>query len=597
MAERLTFGRMRLHRAYYLLAAFEVLTVAGALYLTHQLGAAFDASLANSRSWDDRIAAYATLDDRAQEVRAPGEDVFVSEDPVAAHRRFTAAVARFDHEIAAARGESQRIAYPSSRAVITADVDAVVATRGALVNAVEGLFTDAEQKQTRRMADHAPEADHALDAANAAIGRLQDDAVAQGRLALLLQSRRAATLRRSESAVGAGIVLIVLGAAYYGRRVSTQTEAAAAEREGHVAQLRETADALRRAEERLRLAARATNEALRDWELGTGTLWWNEAFGATFAPAGAPASVETWRALLHPDDAEHVERGLREFLQGTSEVWSDEYRVRRANGTYAWVLDRGFAVRDPDGAPQRLVSSMMDITERKEAERMKSDFVSFVSHQLRTPLAGMSWMLELAAETEHLPDVAREYIADARESAARLVTLVNDLLDIARLESGRTVAANEALSLEELTGSVLAEMSPLVAERSHRVRVDPGDVSRVWADPQLIRQVVTNLLSNAVKYTPAGGRIDIALQQQNGTVQWRIQDTGVGIPRAAQARLFERFYRADNAMALEVEGTGLGLHLVRLIVEQAGGRIWCESEEGRGAAFTFTLPAAQEGCA
>jgi signal transduction histidine kinase len=235
----------------------------------------------------------------------------------------------------------------------------------------------------------------------------------------------------------------------------------------------------------------------------------------------------------------------------------------------------------------------MDITERKESERMKSDFVSFVSHQLRTPLSGMSWMLELAADTQDLPGEAQEYIADARESANRLVSFVNDLLDIARLESGRTGAVPAVLPLDDLTRSVLQEFQGLVADKRHDVALRAERVAPVWADPQMVRQVVANLFSNAVKYTPPGGHIAVSLEQHNGTVQWSVKDDGVGVPKLAQSRLFEKFYRADNVQTLESEGTGLGLHLVRLIVQQAGGRVWCESVEGQGALFAFTLPVAQ----
>jgi signal transduction histidine kinase len=240
-----------------------------------------------------------------------------------------------------------------------------------------------------------------------------------------------------------------------------------------------------------------------------------------------------------------------------------------------------------------MIGSMMDITARKEAERMKSDFVSFVSHQLRTPISGMSWMLELAEHASALPDEARSYVADARESAARLASLVNDLLDVSRLESGRIPLQIEPVNLAALTESVIAEAQALVRDKGHELDMASTGPRLVPADEQLLRQVVANLLSNAIKYTPAGGRINVRVAQDNGFVRWAVTDSGIGIPEGAQSRLFEKFYRADNAVATETEGTGLGLHLVRLIVEQFGGHVWVESGEGRGATFGFALPASE----
>lgn len=115
----------------------------------------------------------------------------------------------------------------------------------------------------------------------------------------------------------------------------------------------------------------------------------------------------------------------------------------------------------------------------------------------------------------------------------------------------------------------------------------------MFADPQLLRQVVLNLASNAIKYCPTAGDIGVRLTRDHEVVRWQIQDTGVGIPKESQRHLFEKFYRADNVASLETDGTGLGLYLVRLIVEQMGGRVWCESEEGRGATFAFTAPCAR----
>jgi signal transduction histidine kinase len=148
--------------------------------------------------------------------------------------------------------------------------------------------------------------------------------------------------------------------------------------------------------------------------------------------------------------------------------------------------------------------------------------------------------------------------------------------------------------LADATQSVLTELESLIAEKRLQVSVDADHAPEVLADPQLVRQVVMNLISNAIKYNLPGGRIDVRIAGQHDALEWSVRDTGMGIPRAAQSRLFEKFFRADNAVAHEVEGTGLGLHLVRLIIEQAGGRVWCESEPGAGALFAFTLPVAQE---
>ena len=393
--------------------------------------------------------------------------------------------------------------------------------------------------------------------------------------------------------IAAGIVLLIgrIATARVHRdaqRLVAAADAAAA----HSAHCELTA---RKTEERFQMTARATNDVLWDWDIRTGNLWWSEGVRTVFGYAHPPSSADEWKHLIHPDDREWVGHSLRGFLESRDEKWSGEYRFRRGDGTFAWVLDRGIVVRDGNGTAVRMLGSMIDLTDRKEAERMKTDFVSFVSHQLRTPLAGMNWMLELAGDTHGLPPNTREYIQEARQSAGRLVAVVNDLLDIARLESGRTMMAREPLQLDEMTRSVLREMQTLIQEKRHAVAIDADRAPPAVGDPQMIRQVIANLLSNAVKYTPDGGHIDVRLRRQDHQVQWLVSDNGMGIPRGAQPRLFEKFFRADNAVARDAEGTGLGLHLVRLVIEHAGGRVWCESEEGRGATFAFTLPVAQQG--
>jgi len=230
----------------------------------------------------------------------------------------------------------------------------------------------------------------------------------------------------------------------------------------------------------------------------------------------------------------------------------------RRDGTSIWV-EILVSVLPWEGRPA-ILGTFLDITERRRAEealrrseeqnarllaeerevnRMKSDFVSFVTHQLRTPLAGIKWMLELAMEGAEIPDDTASYVRDAREATERLVSLVNDLLDISRLESGRLKLAMRETSLGDLTASVVEELGPLARGKGHRLRIDgAGSRLGVVADPQLLRQAILNLVANAIKYTRPGGDIAVRIAGADGMVCWSIQDSGIGIPKEAQRRLF-----------------------------------------------------------
>jgi PAS domain S-box-containing protein len=288
-------------------------------------------------------------------------------------------------------------------------------------------------------------------------------------------------------------------------------------------------------------------------------------------------------------DYDRAFQDLEALLRNPGRGGEGDLELRRTGRTVHWTAQ---PTRDAAGGIVGLTLTLSDVTHERQASQMKTDFVSFVTHQLRTPLSGIKWMLELAAQAPEMASEAGSYVGDARAAAERLIGLVNDLLDISRLESGKMSVALQPASLAKLTRSVLDDLAPLIREKRHQLSVqDGGEAAEVLADPQLLRQVVLNLTSNAIKYTPAGGVISIALGRGPGpTARWAVTDSGIGIPEGARARLFEKFYRADNAHTVETEGTGLGLYLVRLIVERLDGQVWCESEEGRGSTFSFTLP-------
>ena len=291
----------------------------------------------------------------------------------------------------------------------------------------------------------------------------------------------------------------------------------------------------------------------------------------------------------------HIQPARREVfvqqMRADGFVSGFETPLRRRDGGVIWVSESALTVTDPRDGRVYWEGFLDDITARKEAEQLKSDFVSFVTHQLRTPLSGIRWMLELAQQSNPSPEVA-SFVDDAHESARRLIGLVNDLLDVARLESGRLTTEAQAVEVQDVTASLLQELVPLANARHQVLTQDTSAAPAVLGDPQLVRQAMLNLVSNAIKYTPAGGRISITASRDASHVRWAVQDTGIGISVAAQRHLFQKFYRADNAQMVDTEGTGLGLYLVRLIAERSGGSVSCESAEGAGSTFILRLPVA-----
>lgn len=314
-----------------------------------------------------------------------------------------------------------------------------------------------------------------------------------------------------------------------------------------------------------------------------------ELFGIPAGRADLTLAELLIREFSDPAQNKQAEAVFRALLNDPSRGGEGDLALPVQGRVLHWVAQ---PTVDPGGATIGLTVTFQDLTREREVVRMKSDFVSFVTHQLRTPLAGIRWMLELATQSGTSAEETAAYLRDAGDSVLRLNALVNDLLDASRLESGKLTIEPQRVALRALTDRVLNELAPLVQEKGHRVVVEEAaEDPAVPADPQMLRQVLVNLMSNAIKYTPRGGEIVISLGRRGEVVHWAIRDNGVGIPKPAQSRLFERFYRAENVLAIETEGTGLGLYMVRLILEHLGGRIWCESEEGRGARFAFELPA------
>jgi signal transduction histidine kinase len=232
-----------------------------------------------------------------------------------------------------------------------------------------------------------------------------------------------------------------------------------------------------------------------------------------------------------------------------------------------------------------------DITRQREVTRMKDEFLSVVSHELRTPLTAIRGSLGLLASGRmgRLEERGQRMLEIAAQNSGRLVRLINDLLDIEKIESGREGMKREAVELARLVGEVLESLQPLAEAAGVKLEATVASPPIV-ADPDRILQVLTNLVSNAVKFSTPGGTVLVRAEAREKDVLVTVRDEGRGIPSDKLEAVFERFQQVDSSDAREKGGTGLGLPIARSIVQQHGGRLWAESEFGKGSTFSFTLP-------
>jgi DNA-binding response OmpR family regulator/two-component sensor histidine kinase len=224
---------------------------------------------------------------------------------------------------------------------------------------------------------------------------------------------------------------------------------------------------------------------------------------------------------------------------------------------------------------------------------MKTEFVSIVSHELRTPLTTIKGFTDMVLEGDagEINEEQREFLTIVKQDSDRLVALVNDLLDISRIESGRIDLDIKALDLGSVVRDVVRTLKPSIDEKGQTLQVDiDPELSPIMGDSDRLHQVVTNLLSNAYKYTPDSGSLTIKVAKEGDLAKVSVSDTGVGISKEDQERLFTRFFRADSSLTRDVGGTGLGLTIVKSLVEMHGGTVSVVSEPGIGSTFSFTIP-------
>jgi signal transduction histidine kinase/DNA-binding response OmpR family regulator len=373
--------------------------------------------------------------------------------------------------------------------------------------------------------------------------------------------------------------------------------------------------ALHESKERLDLALQSAGIGTWSWEVGVNVLIWDDFLPPLFGlpPDSSSIGYQDFLALVHPADRERMAREMTAAVEHNL-PYDTEYRVVWPSGTERVLASRGKVNRYSQGKPPRITGVCWDITERRlaveqrqareaaeAANRAKSSFLASMSHELRTPLnaiIGFSELLENHTFGD-LNERQQRYVSNVLTSGRHLLQLINDILDLSKVEAGHVELALSAFDIRSALGEVRTIVGTLAMKKHLDLEVEVEDsVPALTADQSKFKQILYNLLSNAIKFTPDGGSVRVTVrlapevgEKNGGTwIEVAVADTGIGLRIEDQERIFDTFEQVDSAYTREHQGTGLGLALTKRFVELHGGRIWVESESGKGSVFRFVLP-------
>jgi PAS domain S-box-containing protein len=376
-----------------------------------------------------------------------------------------------------------------------------------------------------------------------------------------------------------------------------------------ISERKQAKDALQKSEERFRLAARATNDAIWDWDLITDAIQWNEAITEAFGYEPSEQSNSSgswWKAHIHPEDHDQVVASINDIIYGSGDVWSADYRFRKADNTYAEIYDRGWMVRDKNGNPVRMVGAMRDISMQMKAnmelaayaDRLKrsneelENFAFVASHDLQEPLRKILMFGNSLRRQVHgqLPDQAEEYLNRMQSAAERMQAMILGLLDLSRVNTHGSPF--ERVNLTKLAEEVASDLEARIHSTGGKVVID--QLPTVEGDAVQLRRLLLNLIGNGLKFHHEGiapivrvtGRVETMHKIPLSVID--VKDNGIGFEQSDAERIFQPFMRLNNH--LHFEGSGIGLAICRKIVERHAGSITASSRRGEGSVFTITLP-------
>ncbi len=385
------------------------------------------------------------------------------------------------------------------------------------------------------------------------------------------------------------------------------------ELESEIIRRREVETRLRDREERYELAISGTNDGIWDWNITTNKIYysptWMRIIGYEHKPL--PQIFSTWSDNVHPDELEIAFLEINNHLEGKTDIYQNNHRIKHSNGNYIWIAAKGKCIRNEQGKPYRLVGIITDITDKKIAEEQlkstkeqaevanqtKSQFLATMSHEIRTPMNAVIGMTGLLLDTQ-LTSQQREFVEIIRNSGDAMLTLINDILDFSKIESGKLEIEEQTFNLRSCIEESLDLVAPKASEKNLELVyiMDAETYELISGDIARLRQILVNLLSNAIKFTKSGEvtlSVTSSLKTQSEStlheIIFTVKDTGIGIPEDRMDRLFKPFSQVDASTTRQYGGTGLGLVISQRLVEMMGGKINVESKIGEGSSFSFSI--------
>lgn len=354
---------------------------------------------------------------------------------------------------------------------------------------------------------------------------------------------------------------------------------------------------VKEAERQLSEAQQIANLGSWEWDIPSDTFQWTDEmyrlFGLT--PHTVPVNQDTLLEHVHEEDKEKVKSFIAQSITDGSGTLDFRF-VNPQNNTIHWFHSRSRTFYDMDHKPLRMVGTIHDVTREKELDQVKTQFLSMASHQMRGPLTTINWHAEMLLQSlsDGLSDTQKKYITELYNASKRTVRLTNDILTVSELELGRMPFKPEKLSLPKIAKRVLEDYDHKIAEQKINFKeVYSENLPDIVTDLFLLKTIFNELLSNAISYTPSEGTITMNISvdpSRTNTFLLSLADTGYGIPKDEQEKIFSKMFRAANAKAKVMGGTGLGLYIIKLILQLNGGEIWFTSEENKGTTFYVALP-------